>query len=122
MLCTSTCDSSREDLASLCHEVLQSVYIFVVDDDRLVGTELADFTSSVHAAHMSSVFHIHYLPFLHRSLDAPEDIRALRILSRTERLHRSLRKNQASRHLAVLPADSAVPVQLVQSTGLAENH
>ena len=116
------CDSSREDLASLCHEVLQSVYIFVVDDDRLVGTELADFTSSVHAAHMSSVFHIHYLPFLHRSLGAPEDIRVPGILPRTERLHRSLRKNQACRHLAVLPADSVAPVQLVLRTGSAENH
>ena len=117
MLGACSGDSSRKDLTSLCHEILQSVYIFIVDDDRLVGTELADLASSVHATHVSSVFHIHYLPFL-----LMKHVFRNKALPRTERLHRSLRKNQASRHLAVLPADSAVPVQLVQSTGLAENH
>ena len=63
MFSAGTRYSLREDLSSLCNEVLQSLNIFIVDHDRLVGAELADFASSVHAAHMSFVFHIHYLPF-----------------------------------------------------------
>ena len=109
VLCASTCDSSREDLASLCHEVLQSVYIFVVDDDRLVGTELADLASSVHAAHVSSVFHIHYLPFL-----LMKHVFRNKALPRTERLHRSLRKNQAYRRQAVKSVEPEPAVEPVQ--------
>lgn len=109
-----TCDSSREDLASLCHEVLQSVDVFIVDDDRLVGTELAYLASS-HATHMSSVFHIHYLPFLTRSLCAPE----ASVCLRTARPHRSLRKNPAYHRPAEGPASVE---QVPAAAGSAVQH
>ena len=44
--CACACDSSREDLTSLCDVFLKSLCILVVDLLVLVSAELADFTSS----------------------------------------------------------------------------